>query len=233
MSKVETLFEGETLSEDFKTKVTVLVEAAVKEKEDALVLEHDEKIKTLEEAQVTKLDEALTKEKETLTEKVSEFLDAVVTEWAEENEVAIEKGVKVDIAESFLTGMKGLLTEHDVTAPEGQKDIVEALETKVEKVSESLDKALAGEIKAVSEMKTLKRNLTLLELSEELSDTEVEKLQSLTEDFDFDSEDKFKEKVKIVIESYFKNKSVIKEDVDELNEDHSTVSDSVKAYLDL
>lgn len=230
---IEKLLEGQELSEEFKTKLSTLVESSVKEASDKLVEEHEEKIKQIEEAQAEKLAEALEAEKTILEDKVSEFLDAIIKEWAVENEVAVESGVKVEIAESFISGMKGLLSEHDVQAPEGQKDMVESLEGEVTKLKESLDKEIAGKIKAISEMKSFKRDLVILEVCEDLADTEVEKVKSLTEDFDFESEDKFKTKVEIVKEAHFKKDTKVDESVEGQDHTSSELSESVKAYLNL
>lgn len=235
MTKILDLFEGMELSEDFKTKVTTLVETLVKDREDELTAQNEEKIKELEAKHEKQLDESLDESKQELLDSVSSFLDIVVKEWAEENAVAIENGVKVDIAESFLDGMKGLLAEHDIEAPEGQVDMVKSLEEKVESLKADLDKSIAAQHAAIQEANDIKRDLVILEVCEDSTDTEIEKIRSLTEDFDFESEEKFKEKVLIVHETYFKKdeedktkgKGVTNEDI--VNEDDDNIVSSMVA----
>lgn len=187
---------GDDLSEDFRTKATAIFEAAV----IARVNEEMEKVtEKLEEQSQAKLEEMT----EGLIDKVDSFMNYVVEQWMEENQLAVESGLRTEIAEDFMAGLKTLFQEHYIEVPEEKVDVVEELQSTSEQLEEKLNESLSKNIELTEELSNLKKAIVLSEMSGDLADTEAEKLQKLVEGVNFDNDDLFREKVKVIKENYF------------------------------
>ena len=218
----------DTLSEEFKVKAATIFEAAVKSKIRSEIERIDNEVNSEKETEMETF-------KEELAEKVDTYLNYVVEEWTKENELAIERGLKGEIAEDFISGLKQLFEDHYIDVPDEKYDVLEA---QSEKISELEDK-LNGEIQKNVDLKqsnsTLVREQVISEVSEDLADTEVEKFKSLTQDVEFGSEESFREKLDTLKESYFP-KAQTSSDKTIDDEDGSTAqdvdtTDAMKSYM--
>ena len=194
--------DEETLSEEFKDKAAVIFEAAVKSKLSA-------EIDRLEEQYTTELSEEVEQIKTDLVEKVDGYLSYVVESWMEENKVAVETGLRAEIAESFITGLKGLFEQHYVEVPETKYDLVDDLASKVAELEESLNKTTEDNIKLTEKVADLRREQIIAEATQGMVETDAAKLKSLVEDVDFETAETFSKKVSIVKESYFKTAKAV------------------------
>ena len=194
-TQLDSIF-GEDLSEEFRTKATSIFEAAV----IARVNNEMEMVTSrLEEQTATQLVEF----KEALVEKVDGYLNYVVEQYMEENELAIESGLRTEIAEDFIQGMKTLFKEHFIEVPEEKYDVLEEMQTKSEDLQSKLDESITQSIELAKELNALKAAAILDEQTKDLAATEAEKLKKLIEGVDFDSEDLYREKVSVIKENYF------------------------------
>jgi hypothetical protein len=215
-----------TLSEEFKAKTAIIFEAAVKAK-------LSEEIDRLEEAYATELNEEKEAFKADLVEKVDSYLNYVVENWMEENKLAIHTGLRTEIAENFMNSLKDLFVEAYVEVPEGKVDLVDELAAANEELEESYNQVVAKSLALSEELETLKRAAIVREAARGLAETQVEKLNSLVEDVDFDDEETFAAKVATIKEAYFTKKtaeSAISEEV-EGNDTSEEVSDVMSQYL--
>lgn len=194
-SQLNSIF-GDELSEEFKNKATSIFEAAV----IARVNSEMEKVTArLEEQAATQLEEF----KEGLVEKVDNYLNYVVEQWMEENQVAVEQGLRTEVTEDFISGLKTLFQEHYIEVPEDKYDVMQELQTTSETLQAKLDESISVAIELSKELEDLKRDKILEEQTKTLADTEVEKLKKLVEGVNFESEDLYREKVAVIIENYF------------------------------
>ena len=226
---VNALLGGEELSEEFKEKAKVIFEAALTSK----IKEIQE---TLEVQFEAKLDEEREALKESLTERVDSYLEYVCEEWMKENELAIEHGLKTEMTESFLSGMKGLFEEHYVTIPEEKYDVLESMVDKLDdmetKLNEQIDKNI-GLNKRLAE--SVSDNI-LDNVSEGLAATQKEKLASLAESIEFESEEEYREKLETLKESYFSRTPTTKSDAPQtlsegVDSTPAPVAGTMDAYL--
>ena len=226
---VNALLGGEELSEEFKEKAKVIFEAALTSK----IKEIQE---TLEVQFEAKLDEERETLKESLTERVDSYLEYVCEEWMKENELAIEHGLKTEMTESFLSGMKGLFEEHYVTIPEEKYDVLESMVEKLDdmetKLNEQIDKNI-GLNKRLAE--SVSDNI-LDNVSEGLAATQKEKLASLAESIEFESEEEYREKLETLKESYFSRTPTTKSDAPQtlsegVDSTPAPVAGTMDAYL--
>ena len=192
----DALFGGEDLSEEFKNKAITVFEAAVHERVTAI--ESD-----LLEQYEQKLSEEVEEVTESLTTKLDDYLNYVVEEWMQENELAVDSGIRTEVAESFMDGLKSLFEEHYIEMPEGKDDLLEASVSKVSELEDELNEQIEKNIVLSKEL--LENTCVNLfnEVTEGLVDTEVEKLRSLAEGLEFESAEQYKEKLSILKESYF------------------------------
>ena len=194
-TQLDSIF-GEDLSEEFRTKASSIFEAAV----IARVNNEMEKVTSkLEEQTANQLVEF----KEALVEKVDGYLNYVVEQYMEENKLAIESGLRTEIAEDFIQGMKTLFKEHFIEVPEEKYDVLDELQAKSESLQSELDESITQSIELARELNSLKASAILDEHTQDLADTEAEKLRKLIEGVDFDSEDLYREKVSVIKENYF------------------------------
>ena len=194
---IEALVADEDLSEEFKIKAKTIFEAAVTTKVK-------EKVSEVEAQYEEKTSEAIEEIKEDLTEKVDSYLNYVAESWVTENELAIERGLKSELTEDFINGLKKLFEEHYVEVPEDKFDVVEELAARLDGQEDKLNEEVAQNISLSQHVEELKREKIISEASKDLADSELEKLKELAEDVDYEDEEKFKEKVSTLKEAYFK-----------------------------
>jgi hypothetical protein len=216
----------DSLSEDFKIKAATIFEAAVKSKVRS-------EIERIHEVVLEEKVEEIETFKSELTEKVDTYLNYVVEEWTKENELAIERGLKGEIAEDFISGLKQLFEDHYIDVPDEKYDVLEAQSEKISELEEKLNEQITKSVGLTSSNSKLVRERVISEVSEDLADTEIEKFKSLTEDVDFTDEDSFREKCETLKDSYFP-KTVVEQRVHD--EDGSTAqdvdtTDAMTAYL--
>ena len=226
---VNALLGGEELSEEFRQKAKVVFEAALSSKvteiQEALEVQYEQK---LEEAR-----EGL---KEALTERVDSYLEYVAEEWMTENELAIEHGLKTEMTESFLSGMKGLFEEHYVTIPEDKYDVLESMVAKLDDMETKLNEQIDKNIGLNKRLAESTADSVLSVVSEGLAATQKEKLASLAESVEFESEEEYREKLETLKESYFSRTPVSTSEAPQtLSEGVDTtdapVSTGMEAYL--
>jgi hypothetical protein len=211
-SELDALVESEaTLSEEFKEKTAVIFEAAVKSK-------LSEEVDRLEAQYKEELSEEVSSIKGDLIEKVDSYLNYVVESWMEDNKVAVQNGLRTEIAESFMGKMKDLFVESYIDVPEAKVDLVDELAEQVSELEEKLNGQVGDAIKLSEELEVLKREAIIAEASRGLADTQVEKLKGLVEGIDFD-EETFAQKVGIIIESHFAKEPSVNEEVEQIVED--------------
>ena len=208
---IDALVGGEELSEEFKNKAKVVFEAAV----SAKVSEIKEELESQKRDEIV---EASNEIKEELVNKVDSFLGYVAEEWVKDNELAIERGLKSELTENFIQGLKALFEDHYVEVPDDKLDVVDELASKIEEVESKLNEEVSKNIDLTSERDELVRNKVVNEVSKDLTESEVEKLTKLIEDLDAD--DEFESNVQTIKESYFSDEK------SKLQLDEEVVSDS-------
>src|SRR6056300_597367 len=221
------LVESEaTLSDEFKAKTAVIFETAIKSK-------LSEEIDRLENEYESRLDEELQSTRADLVEKIDSYLNYVVENWMEENKLAVEQGLRTEIAEGFMNRLRDLFEESYITVPESKVDLVDELADQVEDLEETLNQRTAEVLELSEAVETFQRDAIIREASRDLADTQVEKLASLVEGLDFEDEDSFAAKVKTVKESYFKKEISSTEEVNEewTADENSEVSSVMSQYL--
>jgi len=224
-AQLDALVESEaTLSDEFKQKTSVIFEAAVKSK-------LSEEVSRLEEQYKEELAEEVSSIKSELVEKIDSYLNYVVESWMEDNRVAIQNGLRTEIAETFMDKMKDLFVESYIDVPESKVDLVDELAGQVEELEEKLNSQTGESIKLSEELEQYKRNAIVAEAARDLADTQKEKLAELVEGIDFDED--FASKVATIKESYFKKEIAESVDVvvDEEPESVVEVSGAMETYL--
>lgn len=219
--------EEATLSEGFRAKAGLIFEAALNSK-------LQEEVARIEESYEERLAEEIDTTKAELVEKVDGYLNYVVENWMEENKLAIQNGLRAEIAEGFMTKLKDLFEESYVQVPDEKVDLVDDLAEQVEALEAKLNEQTSDLIEMTSELELFKRYEVIREHARGLAETEVEKLASLAEELDFVSEEAFSAKVKTIKESYFTKKTTatpIAEELEESFDDEVEVSGSMSAYV--
>jgi len=222
---VNALLEGEDFTDDFKFKATTIFESAVKSR---LISE----IEKMEEEFSGKLDEATAKIEEGLVEKVDDFLNYAVTEWAKDNEVALTHSIQSEISENFLDGIKELFIENFIDIPEEKFKIVESQFDEIEDLTSQLNESEKTIIGLNKQMDGLEKGKILLSLSSDLSVTESEKFKELAENVDFETSELYEKKLKVIKEKYFPVETVVN-DLEEFNTNTKSaaeLSNSMSAY---
>jgi len=208
------LFEGLDLSEEFKEKAELVFEAAVNE---AASVKAQAIVEGVEADLTEQFQTALAESLEEIVENLDSYLDYVVQEWMSENEIAIESGLKVEMAESLMTGLKELFYEHNVAIDEETIDVVAELEEEVASAREAANSAINESIALNEELKTLRAEKVFATMTEGLSQSQVERFRVLSEKLDNSDLDSYKEDLTTIKESFFKKKveMTITEDLDE------------------
>jgi len=227
---VAALMNGEELSEDFKVKAATIFEAAV-------ITRVKQEVAKIEEEFESKLAEQVETVKEGLVEKVDGYLDYVVEQWMEQNEIALESGIKSDILEGFVSGLKGLFEEHYIDIPQEKVDVLGNMESHIEELTAKLDESLANQVELSKKLGELSRQQTIDEAAEGLTDTEVEKFKGLAEELVFEGQENFKAKLQTIRENYFSTEkkattvqSPVTDSTVTITED-VTVAPAMKKYL--
>jgi len=227
-NELDALVESEaTLSDEFKAKTAVIFEAAIKSK-------LSEEVERLEDEYQSRLEEELDATRSDLVEKIDSYLNYVVENWMEENQLAVEQGLRTEIAEGFMNSLRDLFEESYIEVPESKVDLVDELADQVEDLEETLNARTAEVLELSESLEAFQRAAVIREASRDLADTQVEKLASLVEGLDFEDEETFAQKVKTVKESYFTKE--VTSTAEEVNEDWTAdqtqeVSNVMSQYL--
>jgi hypothetical protein len=218
--ELKALVESEaTLSDEFKSKTAVIFETAIRSK-------LSEEVERLEDEYQSRLNEELNATREDLVEKVDNYLNYVVETWMGENELAIESGLRTEIAEGFMNNLKELFVESYIEVPESKVDLVDELAASVEELEEKLNSQTGSVLEMREKLEEYQRETVIRESARDLADTQVEKLRSLVSSLDFEDEESFAEKVKTVKESYFKKEVTSTEEVIEEDWDSESTVES-------
>jgi len=193
---VGALLSGENLSEEFKTKATTIFESAVVARSLSIMEE-------VEEALYEEFEVAVESVKEDLAKKLDDYISYMAEEWFKENQLAIEKGLRSEIVEDFIRGLKGLFEEHYIDIPEEKVDVVEELTTKVEELETSINEEISRNVEMKKQINGFKKNEAIHTVCEGLTQTQVEKLKSLAESVEFTTEEEFGQKLETLVDSYF------------------------------
>ena len=197
------------LSEEFKTKAATVFESAVNSKVKEIA-------ETMDADYNNKLEQESAKAKEELTEKVDSYLSYVVEEWMKENEIALERGIKGEIAEDFITGLKKLFSEHYIDVPDEKYDVLEAQATKIEDLEKKLNEQIEKNVELNKDNADKTRNEVMAEVSADLADTQKEKFAKLAEEIEYSTSEDFKKKCETIKESYFGKKESKEESLDDV-----------------
>ena len=206
---VDALFNGESLSEEFRTKATTIFEAAVQSRVEKIVedvIADNDSI----------LEEAVEGIKVELAEQVDEYLNYVVEQWVQDNEVAIESGLRAELTEDFINGLKNLFAEHYIDLPEEKLEVAESLAEKVVELEEVVAEAAKVLATMTTELNEAKKNEAIRKICEGLTETQIAKMKSLAEGVEFTTEGDFEEKLAVLRENYFPTKVQVKSEVKEL-----------------
>ena len=227
---VEALLAGEELSEDFQEKARTIFEAAIKTK----VAEVQEELKAQYE---TTLEEEVSVIKEELTNRVDAYLEYVAEEWITDNQLAIEQGLKAEMTESFLTGMRSLFEDHYVTIPEEKYDVTTAMVEKLDEMEDKLNEQIKSNIALNQRLAESVADVIFSEVCEGLALSQKDKLASLAENVEFDSEDNYREKLATLRNSYFpENAGSQRDNSENISESSESIAQPVtglmESYLD-
>jgi len=196
----DALFSGESLTEEFQLKAKAIFEAAVEQVSES-------KIEELQEEYQFKLDEAVEEVKGELVEQIDGYLDYVIEQWLQDNAVALESGIKVEMMSSFMENLKNVFEQHYIDVPESKVDIVENQVSQIEELEDQLKEAQEAVTQATVEVQIMKAEAIIAEAQSDLTAIEAEKLYSLAENINFETEEEFKSKVAVLKESFFRKQS--------------------------
>ena len=220
------LFDGnENLTEDFRSKASSLFEAMV-------VARVSNEVGLIEDRLVTEAAELMEEYKSELVEKVDSYLGYVIENWIEENKLAVENGLRTDIAEDFIDGLKTLFAEHYVDVPEDKYDVLGEMQSQIEEISSKLDEAIAANVELHDANLQLNKESVLSVVAEGLAKTDAEKFKSLVADVEFENADIFEEKLTVIKENYFpKTRTLSEEKFDDGVENDFSEGSTVSQYI--
>jgi len=222
---VEALVNGETdLSEEFKNKAATIFETAIKSKVAEIA-------ESMEADYNNKLEQESAKAKEELTEKVDSYLSYVVEEWMKENEIALERGIKGEIAEDFISGLKKLFSEHYIDVPDEKYDVLEAQATKIEDLEKKLNEQIEKNVELNSDNASKTQKEVMAEVASDLADTQKEKFAKLAEEIEYSNADDFKKKCETIKESYFGQKAKADESLDDVAADDGASNEDLSKAM--
>jgi hypothetical protein len=230
---MDAMFNGEELSENFKTKASTIFETALNERVQAIEAE----MKAEYENRLIEQTETMKTE---LTQQLDSYLSYVVEEWMEENKLAVEKGLRTEIAEEFIEGLRGLFLQHNIEVPQGKTDLLDEMAEKVEVLTASLNEEINKSLELKTKIAELERKELVASMSEGLVDTDKDRFLKLAEGVGFDNNTEFRSKLETIRESYFGNsgKSFLQEetkdditDAENAPTNHEEIlSESMEAY---
>jgi hypothetical protein len=236
---VQALIEGEELSDEFKEKAATIFEAAVFARVNEEITERVEK---LEEQYKIELENAITENRNQMIERVDDFMGYVVKEWMEENQLALDKGIRSEIVEDFMVGLKNLFVEHYIDIPDEKVDLVDDLFAKVEDLEESLNKEIEKNIQSSKQLKEYKKLEAINVVSEDLTDVQKDKMKKLAEGVEFDDVEQYVEKLHMIKENYFPthteaevlSEETTEDDLETVHEDDTVFesNDTIRRYAD-
>ena len=219
---IDALMAGEDLSEEFRAKAETIFEAAVMARVKA-------EVARIEEEFESKLEDQVAQNTEGLVEQVDGYLGYIAEQWMAQNELALERGIKTEILESFVSGMKSLFEEHYIDVPEEKYDVLGALEEQVQELETKLNDQVAANIELVKYIDVAKRAEIVTSVSEGLTATEVEKFNALVEELSYEDAESFEAKVKTIRENYFTTKT--KSTVQSVVTDTPVITEEVKPSI--
>jgi len=193
---IDAIFGDENISEEFKSKVSTIFEARVTDRINTIKEEIEAEYSSM-------LEEAVESIRTDLTEKVNDYLDYIVEEWMKQNEVAIEKGLRTEMVEDFIGGLRNLFAEHYIDVPAEKVDLVDELATKVESLEDKLNEEIQRGIEYKKQLTEAKKIEVVRTVCEGLTSTQVEKIKSLAESVEFSTEEEYQEKLETIRENYF------------------------------
>jgi hypothetical protein len=215
-SSIESIFEGTELSDEFKNNIKLVFEAAVNEE----VATKTESLKEeLEEKLETELSEAIENRMKDVVENVDKYLDYVVGEWMEENKIAVEAGIKVEMAESLLGGLKDLFNEHNIEIDEDTFDVVDSLEKQVAELEEGSNGLVNENINLKAEIATMKATKVFESMTDGLSENQIERFKVLSEKLDVEDIEDYTSNLSVIKESFFSEGKVAAPKVEDVEED--------------
>lgn len=228
---VEAMFAGQDLSEDFVGKATTIFEAAVVSKVNEVL----ESVTIDLEAELEASKEEIV---ESMTARLDDYMEYVVEQWMQENELAVEQGIKAEITENFMVGLRNLFTENYIDIPEEKVDLVDELASKVAELEESINEEVEKNIATRKELAEAKKEVVLRDVTEGLTESQVVKMKSLAEGVEFESAEDYSEKLETIKENYFPQEEVLSEDTSvdeepvELDEEAEYIDPAMKPYMD-
>lgn len=208
---IQAIFDEENISDDFRVKASTIFEARVLDRVSEIEADLEEKYKEM-------LDDTIKSITEDLETKIEDYISYVAEQWMKENELAIESGLRTELAEDFIHGLKNLFMEHYMEVPEDKVNIVDELSEKVLEIEEKLNESIEENIKLKKSLVESKKHEVISSISEDLIDTQSEKLKKLAESVEFISEEDFMKKLEVIKENYFSNVEVKKATPEQLNE---------------
>ena len=221
---VNALTGGEGLSEEFKTKAATIFEAALKSKIRFELIRLDEEY-------AERLAESTEEIKSEISTKVDDYLAYVVEEWMKKNEVALEHKIKTDITEAFITGLKSLFEEHNISVPDDKFDMLDAAAQQVDELETDLNEKITENVELSKQVGELKKHEILLDVASDLADTEVEKFVGLVENIEYESAEDYTDKLNTLKDSYFPKAQVVEEVAAPTEDDYVDVNDTMAAYM--
>lgn len=222
--------DDSTISEEFKSKAATIFEARVLDR----VTQIQEEIET---RYAGMLEEAVESIKSDLTEKVDDYLSYVVEQWMSENQIAIESGLRSELTEEFIAGLRNLFAEHYIDVPSEKVDLVDEMATKIEELESKLDEEIERGMSFAKSLVESRKNEITREICEGLTTTQIEKIKSLAESVEFSTEDEYKEKIETIRENYFPSgakkatEDQLHEQVEDATEQKSVISDQFVAAV--
>lgn len=216
--------DDSTISEEFKSKVATIFEARVMDR----VAQIEEQIET---QYATMLEEAVEELKTDLTEKVNDYLAYVVEQWMADNEIAIEKGIRAELTEDFIAGLRNLFAEHYIDVPAEKVDLVDEMASKIDELEEKLNEEVERNVEYRKALIEAVKSEITHQVCEGLTATQVEKIKSLAESVEFSTEEEYQQKLETIRENYFPS-GVKKADAAQLNEQIEDVSDKKTGSVD-
>jgi hypothetical protein len=222
---MDAMLSGQELTEDFRDKAKTIFEAAVLEK-------INEEVDRLDAQYEETLEENVAEIRTEVSEKVDEYLTYVAKEWLEENKLAVENGLKLEIMENFIKGLKSVFVENYIDIPEEKIDLYQESQTKLEDTESKLNEQIEKNVKLVKEINETRRVIALRDLTEGLTDTQKDKIASLAEGVEYTSDEEYREKVAIIKENYFPKSGVVTESTDTETSTESVITEETDTALE-